>query len=54
MHYNDAASVAIERGQASCLPQGTAAIAPAPSALFGTPRTMFNPRQLQVSVKFTF
>ncbi len=53
-HYNDAPSVAIQRGTVSCLPQGTAAIAPAPSALFGTPRTMFNPRQLQVSMKFTF
>lgn len=62
-HYNDAPSLAIQRGQVSCLPQsgiggvGAVAsmdIAPAPSPLFGTPRTMFNPRQLQISAKFTF
>ena len=57
-HYNDATSLAIERGQVSCLPEtlGTvsADIAPKPNPLFGTPRTMFNPRQLQASIKFTF
>jgi len=61
-HYNDGPSVAIQRGQVSCLPESAVIggktvsmdIAPAPSALFGTPRTMFNPRQLQISVKFTF
>jgi Carboxypeptidase regulatory-like domain/TonB dependent receptor len=57
-HYNDAASLAIQRGQVSCLPYpapySSFAIAPAPSTLFGTPRTMFNPRQLQISAKFTF
>ena len=62
-HYNDAVSQAIQRGQVACLPEsgvgglGTtvnADIAPAPNALFGTPRTMFNPRQLQISLKFTF
>jgi len=53
-HYNDATSVAIQNGQISCLPEGTFAVAPAPSSLFGTPRTMFNPRQLQISAKFTF
>jgi hypothetical protein len=56
--YNDAASLAIQRGQVTCLPQSYNGvfmdIAPAPNALFGTPRTMFNPRQLQVSAKFTF
>jgi hypothetical protein len=36
------------------LPYSDFAIAPAPSTLFGTPRTMFNPRQLQISAKFTF
>jgi hypothetical protein len=51
-HYGDAASLAIQRGQVSC-PAGNGG-APAPNALFGTPRTMFNPRQLQVSAKFTF
>ncbi|MGA7217131.1 MAG: TonB-dependent receptor [Candidatus Sulfotelmatobacter sp.] len=57
-HYGDAPSLAIQRGQVSCLPEvtplGTLASAPAPNALFGTPRTMFNPRQLQISAKFTF
>jgi Carboxypeptidase regulatory-like domain/TonB dependent receptor len=57
-HYNDAPSLAIQRGQVSCLPYPAPysdfAIAPAPSTLFGTPRTMFNPRQLQISAKFTF
>jgi hypothetical protein len=53
-HYNDAPSVAIQEGKVACLPEGAAAIAPAPNALFGTPRTMFNPRQLQISMKFTF
>jgi hypothetical protein len=56
--YNDAASLAIQRGQVACLPEGAGGvfmdIAPAPNALFGTPRTMFNPRQLQISAKFTF
>jgi hypothetical protein len=51
-HYNDAASLAIEHGTVSC-PAGNGG-APAPNALFGTPRTMFNPRQLQASAKFTF
>jgi len=53
MRYNDAASLAIQRGQVSCNP-ATNGGAPAPNPLFGTPRTMFNPRQLQVSAKFTF
>ncbi len=58
-HYNDATSLAIQHGQVACLPEITSpghqeAIAPAPSTLFGTPRTMFNPRQLQISAKFTF
>jgi Carboxypeptidase regulatory-like domain/TonB dependent receptor-like, beta-barrel len=57
-HYNDAASLAIQQGQVSCLPETlngvSADIAPAPNPLFGTPRTMFNPRQLQASIKFTF
>jgi hypothetical protein len=57
-HYNDATSLAIQRGQVTC-PAYTGAYAsfahaPFPSPLFGTPRTMFNPRQLQFSAKFTF
>jgi len=61
-HYKDAASLAIQRGQVTCLPQSAVIngkqvfmdIAPTPNPLFGTPRTMFNPRQLQISAKFTF
>jgi hypothetical protein len=51
--FHDAASVAIQQGLVTC----NGAInggAPAPNPLFGTPRTMFNPRQLQFSAKFTF
>jgi hypothetical protein len=51
-HYKDAASIAIEQGKVSC-PAGNGG-APAPNPLFGTPRTMFNARQLQISAKFTF
>jgi hypothetical protein len=54
MHYNDAASLAIQQGKVACGPDGGLAVAPAPNPLFGTPRTMFNPRQLQLSAKFTF
>ncbi|HUK23000.1 MAG TPA: TonB-dependent receptor [Terriglobales bacterium] len=57
-HYNDATSLAIQHGQVACLPESVGAvdanIAPGPNPLFGTPRTMFNPRQLQFSAKFTF
>jgi len=52
-HFGDAASLAIQRGQVSC-DGATNGGAPAPNPLFGTPRTMFNPRQLQLSAKFTF
>ena len=54
MHYGDAASLAIQRGQVACGADGGLAVAPAPNPLFGTPRTMFNPRQLQASAKFIF
>jgi hypothetical protein len=37
----------------SCNP-ATNGGAPEPNKLFGTARTMFNPRQLQLSAKFTF
>ncbi len=56
--YNDAASLAIQQGKVACVPYSAPyanfGVAPAPSPLFGTPRTMFNPRQLQISAKFTF
>jgi outer membrane receptor protein involved in Fe transport len=51
--FGDAASLAIQRGAVSCNP-ATNGGAPFPNPLFGTPRTMFNPRQLQFSAKFSF
>ena len=51
-HYKDAASIAIQQMQVSCPANNGGA--PFPNPLFGTPRTMFNPRQLQFSAKFTF
>jgi hypothetical protein len=52
-HFGDAASLAIQHGAVTCN-AATNGGAPEPNPLFGTPRTMFNPRQLQVSAKFTF
>jgi hypothetical protein len=49
--YKDAASQAIQAGQVGGCP---AAGPPIPNPLFGTPRTMFNPRQLQLSMKMSF
>jgi len=69
-HYNDATTLAIQRGDASvnCGTQQAAGnpgvwlndglvpvpIPGSPNANFGKPRTMFNPRQLQFSLKFSF
>lgn len=68
--YNDAPTLAIQRGDAavSCATQQAAGnpgvwvgdgllpvlIPDSPNANFGRPRTMFNPRQLQFSLKFSF
>ena len=49
--YKDAASRAIQTGQVGGCP---AAGPPVPNPDFGTPRTMFNPRQLQLSMKLSF
>src|SRR5580658_2332669 len=51
-HYKDAASLAVERVQnvGGCPAAGP----PVPNPLFGDPRTMFNPRQLQFSLKYSF
>jgi len=49
--YKDAASQAIQAVQVGGCP---AAGPPVPNPLFGTPRTMFNPRQLQLSMKLSF
>jgi hypothetical protein len=51
VHYKDANSLAIERVQVGGCPAGGP---PVPNPLFGTPRTMFNPRNLQFSAKFSF
>jgi len=51
-HFGDAASLAIQQGQVGCPANNGGA--PAPNPLFGTPRTMFNPRQIQFSAKFNF
>jgi len=49
--YKDAVSVAIEHEDVGNCPVDGA---PIPNPLFGTPRTMFNPRQLQFSLKYSF
>ncbi len=69
-HYNDATTLAIQQGAASvsCATQQAAGnplawlgdgllpvgIPNSPNPNFGKPRTMFNPRQLQFSLKFSF
>jgi outer membrane receptor protein involved in Fe transport len=49
--YKDAASLAIQSGQGAGCP---VAGPPVANPLFGTPRTMFAPRQMQFSLKFLF
>ncbi len=50
-HYKDAASLAVQTVQDSGCPAGGPPVA---NPLFGGPRTMFNPRQLQFSLKYSF
>jgi hypothetical protein len=66
--FNDAATRAIQTGGVSCAAQQAAAapplflakgllpvpIPPTPNPAFGTPRTVLNPRQFQLSAKFSF
>jgi Carboxypeptidase regulatory-like domain/TonB dependent receptor len=63
VHYKDAASLAIQSasGGPSCYapgvggsPVGLRAGPPVPNPGFGGPRTMFNPRQFQFSLKYSF
>ncbi|MBZ5659697.1 MAG: TonB-dependent receptor [Acidobacteriia bacterium] len=61
VRYKDAGSIAIQTGKSSCWaagvggsPVGLAAGPPEPSPIFGAARTMFNPRQFQFSLKYTF
>src|ERR1700674_5058235 len=51
VRYKDAVSRAIQGVSVGSCP---AAGPPVPNPSFGTPRTMFNPRQLQLSVKYSF
>jgi hypothetical protein len=51
--FGDPSSLAVQRGAVAC-DGAVNGGAPAPNPLFGTPRTMFNPRQLQFSLKFSF
>ncbi|HEY6936057.1 MAG TPA: TonB-dependent receptor [Terriglobales bacterium] len=51
VHYKDSVSQMIEATQVGGCP---AAGPPIPNPLFGGPRTMLNPRQLQASIKFSF
>jgi hypothetical protein len=69
-HYSDATTIAIQQGSGSvsCATQQAAgnplawlnaglvpvSIPASPDANFGKPRTAFNPRQLQFSLKFSF
>jgi len=67
-HYKDATTMAIEQGSVSCASQQAVgnpvawlslgllpvSIPSAPNQAFGTPRTMFNPRQFQFSLKLSF
>jgi len=61
--YQDATSIAIQRGQATCPaftpPAGVTVpaqffVPPSPNPNFGTPRTTLNPRQIQFAAKLSF
>jgi Carboxypeptidase regulatory-like domain/TonB dependent receptor len=53
-HYKDAASKQIQSNPNSFIGSCPAAGPPFPNPIFGAPRTMFNPRQFQLSVKYSF
>ena len=54
VRYKDAASSAIQTNPTSFIGSCPAAGPPFPSPIFGAPRTMFNPRQFQLSLKYSF
>ena len=54
VRYKDTASLAIQSNPNSFIGSCPAAGPPFPSPIFGAARTMFNPRQLQLSLKYTF
>jgi hypothetical protein len=52
--YKDAASRTIQTNPLSFIGTCPAAGPPFPNPAFGAPRVMFNPRQLQLSLKYSF
>ena len=52
--YKDATSRAIQTNPDSFIGSCPAAGPPFPNPAFGAPRTMFNPRQFQISLKYSF
>jgi hypothetical protein len=52
--YKDAGSIAIQADPGSFAGTCPAAGPPNPNSQFGAPRTMFNPRQFQLSLKYSF
>jgi len=54
LRYKDAVSRAIQSNPTSFIGTCPAAGPPFPNPIFGAPRTMFNPRQLQISLKYSF
>jgi hypothetical protein len=52
--YKDATSRAIQTNPDSFIGLCPAAGPPFPNPAFGAPRTMFNPRQFQISLKYSF
>jgi len=54
VRYKDAPSLAIQSNPTSFIGSCPAAGPPFPSPIFGSARTMFNPRQFQLSAKYSF
>jgi hypothetical protein len=58
VRYKDATSLKIQSDPGSffgtCPGGGAPGLPPIPNPSFGAPRTMFNPRQLQLSLKYSF
>jgi len=54
VRYKDAASLSIQTKPTSFIGSCPAAGPPFPNPAFGAPRTMFNPRQFQLSLKYSF
>ena len=53
-HYKDASSLSIQTDPTSFIGSCPAAGPPFPNTSFGAPRTMFNPRVFQISLKYSF